>query len=27
VPTSYTKLPFDTLRELTPVIPLGQFRT
>ena len=25
VPTSYTKLPFDTLRELTPVIPLGQF--
>ena len=25
VPTSYTKLSFDTLRELTPVIPLGQF--
>jgi len=25
VPTSYTKLPFDTLRDLTPVIPLGQF--
>ena len=25
VPTSFAKLPFDTLRDLTPVIPLGQF--
>lgn len=25
VPTTYTKLPFDTFKDLTPVIPLGQF--